>query len=383
MTKGNFVSMKTAHVYIYGIIDSWQDNRADEHGIVNLKSVKNQLENQAGFEEIKVHIHSEGGDVTEGFAIHDFLKSQGKPITTIIEGMCASIATVTALAGDKRQMTENSTFFIHNPWGGVVGEKEEMRKYANELELIENKLSDFYAKFSNLPKETILNFMKVETSFTAEEAVNNGFMTEIVGAIKAVALLKKENFKPENMNYTKKELDEKFKKSEGILEKILNKLSGKNKIVALVLQEANGADVDFVDLADGETPKIGDKATLDGKPIPDGDYVFPSLENTTIAFLNGEVSEVAAAEEEGAETEALKAENTDLKAQIEKLKTQNSTQTTNLKEATTAIQALKSEFDDLKKGVSSNFNYKHDKNGNQGSAEGRNADGVKRTPIKK
>ena len=169
--------MKVAHVYIYGIIDSWQDNKADDYGIVNLKSIKNQLENQAGFEEIIVHIHSEGGDVTEGFAIHDFLKSQGKPITTIVEGMCASIATVPALAGDKRQMTANSTFFIHNPWGFVGGEKEEIQRYANELEEIENKLSDFYAKFSSLSKEDILNFMKVETSFTAEEAVTNGFMT--------------------------------------------------------------------------------------------------------------------------------------------------------------------------------------------------------------
>ena len=193
--------MKVAHVYIYGIIDSWQDNKADDYGIVNLKSIKNQLENQAGFEEIIVHIHSEGGDVTEGFAIHDFLKSQGKPITTIVEGMCASIATVPALAGDKRQMTANSTFFIHNPWGFVGGEKEEIQRYANELEEIENKLSDFYAKFSSLSKEYILNFMKVETSFTAEEAVTNGFMTEVVGTIKAVALLKKENLRGKSQYY--------------------------------------------------------------------------------------------------------------------------------------------------------------------------------------
>jgi ATP-dependent protease ClpP protease subunit len=377
--------MKIAHVYIYGIIDYNQDNCADDYGYVNLKSIKNQLENQAGFEEIIVHIHSEGGDVTEGFAIHDFLKSQGKPITTIIEGMCASIATVPALAGDKRQMTANSTFFIHNPWGVVGGEKEEMRKYADELETIENKISEFYATKSNLSKETILNLMKVETSFTAEEAIANGFITEIVGQIKAVALFKKENFKPDNMNYTKKELDEKFEKSEGILQKILNKLTGRTKPVALVLQDANAQEIDFTDLADGDTPKIGDKATLDGSPIPDGDYVFPSLENITISFLNGEVAEVATAAEEGAETEALKQENADLKAEIETLKTQNSTQANDLKEATTAIKALKTEFDGLKKSVGSTYAYKADKNGNQegGATEGKNSEGTTRTPIKK
>lgn len=376
--------MKIAHVYIYGIIDYNQDNCADDYGYVNLKSIKNQLENQAGFEEIIVHIHSEGGDVTEGFAIHDFIKSQGKPITTIIEGMCASIATVPALAGDKRQMTANSTFFIHNPWGFVGGEKEEMRKYADELESIENKISDFYASKSNLSKEAILNLMKVETSFTADEAVANGFITEIVGQIKAVALFKKENFKTNNMNYTKEELDKKFEKSEGILQKILNKLTGKTKPVALVLQDANAQEIDFTDLAEGDTPKVGDKATLDGSPIPDGDYVFPSLENITITFADGAVSEVVPAAEEDPDTEALKTENESLKAEIETLKTQNSTQANDLKEATTAIKALKTEFDGLKKSVGSTYNYKSEKNGNQeGTTEGKNADGTQRTPIKK
>jgi len=378
--------MKVAHVYIYGIIDNYQAKAGDDYGIVSLKTVKNQLENQSGFEEITVHIHSEGGDVTEGFAIHDFLKSQGKPITTIVEGMCASIATVPALAGDKRQMTANSTFFIHNPWGFVGGEKEEIQRYANELAEIENKLSDFYAQFSSLSKEDILNFMKVETAFTADEAVTNGFMTEVLGAVKAVALLKKENFKPGNkMSYTKEELDKKFEKTEGFLEKILNKLKGKSNPVALILQEANGADVDFTDLADGDTPKVGDKATLDGKPIPDGDYVFPSLENITISFMNGEVSEVATPEEESEETEALKTENENLKAEIETLKTQNSTHVNDLKEATTAIQSFKTEFESLKKQVGSGFNYNANKNGNQGGGDagGKNENGVTRTPIKK
>jgi ATP-dependent protease ClpP protease subunit len=376
--------MKIAHVYIYGIIDNLQAKNGGDYGIVSLKTVKDQLEQQSGFEEIIVHIHSEGGDVTEGFAIHDFLKSQGKPITTIVEGMCASIATVPALAGDKRQMTANSTFFIHNPWGFIGGEKEDIQRYANELEEVENKLSDFYAQFSSLSKTDILKFMKVETAFTADEAVANGFMTEVLNTIKAVATLKKDNLKPNNMSYTKEELDAKFKKSETLLDKILARLKGKGRVVNLVLQDANGDDVDFVDLADGDTPKIGDKATLDGAPIPDGDYVFPSLNNITISFLNGEVAEVATPEEESQEMEALKTENQTLKDEIVALKAKNSTQAVDLKEATKAIVALNTEFADLKKTVGSSFNYKNDKNGNQGGgADGLNTEGRKRTPLQK
>ncbi len=372
--------MEVAHVYVYGVIECWQEENADQYGYVNLKSVKNQLENQAGFDEIKLHIHSEGGDVTEGFAIHDFLKSQGKPITTIVEGMCASIATVVALAGDTRQMTSNSTFFIHNPWGFAGGEKDALRKYADELEAIETKLSNFYAGFSNLSTDQLLDYMKVETSFTANQAVEYGFMTEVVETIKAVALLKKENFKNADMNYTKTELDEKFNKSEGILNKILNMISGKNKPKALLVQNATGDEVDFPDVEEGDEPKVGDKATLDGSPIPDGEHIFPSLKNVTMKFVGGEVSEVIPEVEEE-DVEALKAENSTLKEEVETLKTQNATQASNLTAATEAIKNLKTEFADLKKNVGSTYNYKSDKNGNQ--EEPKNQPGAKRTPLKK
>lgn len=372
--------MKVAHIYIYGIIDYCQDEMASEYGYVNLKSVKNQLDNQAGFDEIKVHIHSEGGDVTEGFAIHDFLKSQGKPITSIVEGMCASIATVVALAGDTRQMTSNSTFFIHNPWGFAGGEKDALRKYADELEAIETKLSNFYAGFSNLSQDQLLDYMKVETSFTANQAVDFGFMTEIVETVKAVALLKKENFKNADMSYTKTELDEKFNKSEGILNKILNMITGKNKPKALLVQNATGDEVDFTDLEEGDEPKVGDKATLNGSPIPDGEHIFPSLKNVTIKFVGGEVSEIVEETEE-IDAEALTAENANLKAELETLKAQNSTQASNLTAATEAIKNLKTEFTDLKKSVGSSYNYKAEKNGNQ--EEQKNQSGVTRTPLKK
>ena len=100
--------MKIAHVFAYGVVDCWQDSSASEWGYINLKTVKDQIEAQKGFDEILIHIHSDGGDVNEGFAIYENLKSLGKPITAQIEGNCFSIATVIALAGDKRLMTSNA-----------------------------------------------------------------------------------------------------------------------------------------------------------------------------------------------------------------------------------------------------------------------------------
>jgi hypothetical protein len=61
------------------------------------------------------------------------LVNTGKPITTIVEGLCCSIATVIFMAGTERKLTENSRFLIHNPWGNGEGDAAYFRQYANEL----------------------------------------------------------------------------------------------------------------------------------------------------------------------------------------------------------------------------------------------------------
>jgi len=187
--------MEIAHVYIYGVIDYWQDNYASEWGYVNLKDVKNQIDAQKDAKEIVVHIHSPGGSVTEGLAIHDFLRSQGKPVTTKIEGSCYSIATVIALAGDTRKMTSNAEFMIHNPWGAASGDKDDIKKYLDQLEEAENQIADFYASKTNITKEDALTLMKEETFMDVETAIKHGFVTEEDVTMKAVALFIPKNEK--------------------------------------------------------------------------------------------------------------------------------------------------------------------------------------------
>lgn len=348
--------MKQAHVYIYGIIDIYQDDNISEWGYVNLKYVKNQLENQEGFEEIVLHIRSEGGDVNEGFAIHDFVRSQGKPVLTIIEGNCYSIATVIALAGDKRQMTSNAEILIHNPWGFVGGEKEDIQKYANDLEKIEDKIANFYAAKTNLNKEDALELMKVETIFNATEALEKGFITEIAAVMRAVAKYNPKNKSKKNNKMAKKqyltqeEADKKFDSLGEKLNKVINKLFGK-AAKNLVLQDANGDEIDFSDLEDGAEPQVGDTATVNNEPA-DGDYVMP--DGRTFVFTAGELTEIKEAdsteEEAAAEVEALQTENTELKTQNEKL-------TADLAEAQKNMKSFAKDLKALKEEVSSSFNY--------------------------
>lgn len=359
--------MKQAHIYIYGIIDFWQDDKAQEFGYVNLKSVKNQVQKQGEFEELIVHIHSDGGDVEEGFAIHDYLRSLGKSITTKVEGNCYSIATVIALAGDKRVITSNANFLIHNPWGWTAGEREEVQKYADELGKLEEKIADFYASKTNLSKEEALALMKVETSFNADEALARGFATEIATTMRAVAFYNHKNKSIKNIDMskevlTKNEAEKKFSLLEKGLEKIQNLLSGKNKTSALVLQDANGVEIDFTDLEDTATPEVGDVATIDGKEAS-GEFVMP--DGRTFVFEAGKLTEI---KEEVAQ---MNEENEQLKEQVSNLEAQNKKLKKDLESAKNEIKNFVSELADLKKDVSSSFDYnpeilnKKEKNGGE------------------
>ena len=78
--------------------------------------------------QIDLHINSPGGDVFDGNTIYNLLKQHPATITTYIDGLAASIASVIALAGDKVYMAENALFMLHQPWGITIGNEEDHEK---------------------------------------------------------------------------------------------------------------------------------------------------------------------------------------------------------------------------------------------------------------
>lgn len=309
--------MAQGHIYIYGIISPYQDDMASQYGEVNIKDINNQLTNNKEADELLVHINSMGGDVFEGYAIHDILKASGKKITTQAEGLVASIATVIYLAGDTRLITENSELMVHNPWGFAGGDSTEVQKYADNLKKEEDKLATFYATKTGGNIEDIKAMMAEETYLTATEAVEKGFATEITTQIKAVAML---NIKPNNSKMEKKEVQELINAS---LESptFWDKVKAMFKPKAMVKQDGTGKELEFPDLQEGDEIKVGDKVNVDGKPA-NGDFVMP--DGVTLKVENGAVTEIVPKEEPAppapAETEDMKALKAELKAKDEEMK---------------------------------------------------------------
>ena len=86
----------TGNIYISGQIGTFDGTPGTE-----LIDIVSQVKSQPKATAFNVHINSEGGLVDVGFDIYNYLKSLGKPITTIGSGIVASIATVIFMAGTK------------------------------------------------------------------------------------------------------------------------------------------------------------------------------------------------------------------------------------------------------------------------------------------
>jgi ATP-dependent protease ClpP protease subunit len=124
------------------------------------------------------------------------LVNTGKPITTIVEGLCCSIATVIFMAGTERKLTENSRFLIHNPWGNGEGDAAYFRQYANELQDEQSRLLNFYKQQTGASTQVLQNYMTAEKLMSPQLAVELKFATGIIDTVKAMALYRNQLHNP-------------------------------------------------------------------------------------------------------------------------------------------------------------------------------------------
>ena len=300
----------THHIYIYGVIGLEASAKSVIDQIQSAKPKKGDT--------IIAHIHSPGGYVTEGYAIHDALKSQsqslGFELITQAEGECKSIATVIFLAAKTRRITSNADFMIHNPWGESQGDAKEMRKYADNLEQEESKLAQFYADKTGGSVNEILALMGEETYYNSKEAVKMGFATDVVDTMKAVALVKVNQLKTNKSNQMSKFNLKTFVKD--TVKALETMVSG--SVVALESSLEDGTAITIE--TEAETPSVGDMVmfTDSGEAVSDDTYTL--VDGTVIVVVSGAITEInpeSAKEDDEDEVAALKAQVAELTKALE------------------------------------------------------------------
>lgn len=164
-----------ADLYIFGDITTWpwDEKDRDAYGIVK------ELQGLEA-DKLNVHINSYGGDVSEGLAIYNVLKNSQIKITTYCDGFACSAASVIFMAGDERIMNSASLLMIHNAWSRVSGDANEFRKKAEDLDKITQASINAYMSKVKITEDELKEKMDKESWLTAEEALTDGFATQIM-----------------------------------------------------------------------------------------------------------------------------------------------------------------------------------------------------------
>ncbi len=140
--------------------------------------------------QIDLHINSPGGGVFDGITIYNLMKNHPANVTTYIDGLAASIASVVALAGNKVIMAENALFMVHKASGMVMGTSDDMRDFAEKLDKVNGSISTTYMGKTKKNEKEINDLMAAETWMNAEDALAAGFIDEISGEADMAACAK-------------------------------------------------------------------------------------------------------------------------------------------------------------------------------------------------
>lgn len=165
---------RTADLNIYGDITSWPWLESD----VSAYKLSQQLA-ALDVDEINVYINSYGGEVAEGLAIYNALKRHKAKVTTVCDGFACSIASVIFMAGEERVMNESSLLMIHNAWTYAMGNPDELRKQAEDLDTINQASVSAYLSRVSISEDEVKELMDNESWILPNDAVSWGFATAI------------------------------------------------------------------------------------------------------------------------------------------------------------------------------------------------------------
>lgn len=284
-----------------GVINIIGDIGETDTGVgVMLIDVMAQVKSQPQATVFDVLIESNGGDVFEGWKIANYIKTL--PLTNAIgQNIVASIATVIFGSCTTREVRPNTKVMLHLPMGdmGGGGTADEIELFSKRVREEENKLCAFYSELMGFDKETIKDLISKDTYLTDEQSKAFGITTKEPRPITAKAIFNTNTNNNQMNKEDKSWIDSQF-------EKILNLI--KPQIKNILLQDANGTDLDFPDIMEGEDVTDGAMAMVDGQPA-NGEYVMPSGE--TYSFTDGILTIVPVeedAEDFEAKYNALKAE---------------------------------------------------------------------------
>jgi len=163
-----------AEIFLYGYI-GWDVKASDF-----MTTLREQEET---YKDITLRINSGGGEVFEGLPMYNNIKSSKASITTMVDGLAASMASVIMCAGKKVKAASNAMIMVHGPKGGDFTNVENLETIVEYMKKMKADMAKIYSQKTGKSEEWIItNWLSdgKDHWFTAAEALQAGLIDEVI-----------------------------------------------------------------------------------------------------------------------------------------------------------------------------------------------------------
>ncbi|HZY27844.1 MAG: ATP-dependent Clp protease proteolytic subunit [Jiangellaceae bacterium] len=139
--------------------------------------------------DVHLYINSPGGSVSAGMAIYDTMQYVKPDVVTVAMGLAASMGQFLLAAGTKgkRYATPHARIMMHQPSGGMGGSASDIRIQAEQMLHTKRQMAELIARHTGRTVEEIDRDSDRDRWFTAEEALEYGFVDHVVQSASQVS----------------------------------------------------------------------------------------------------------------------------------------------------------------------------------------------------
>lgn len=133
-------------------------------------------------QDVNLYINSPGGLVDQTLAIYDTMRFVGSNVATYCIGQAASGAAIILMAGakGKRFILPNAKVMLHQPYGGISGQAEDIRIQADEVLRDKARLNGIIAECTGRAVDQVEADTERDRYLSAEEALEYGVVDELL-----------------------------------------------------------------------------------------------------------------------------------------------------------------------------------------------------------
>jgi ATP-dependent Clp protease protease subunit len=138
--------------------------------------------------DIALYINSPGGSVTAGMAIYDTMTFVDCDIATYAMGLAASMGQFLLSAGTpgKRYALPHARILMHQPSAGIGGTASDIAIQAEQFKLTKVEMAQLISEHTGQPVEQIQADSERDRWFTAQQALEYGFVDHVVSRVAQV-----------------------------------------------------------------------------------------------------------------------------------------------------------------------------------------------------